>query len=294
MGSDKHYPEEAPVHEVRVDGFWIDATVVTNAEFAKFVDETAYVTLAERPARASDYPGAIPELLVPSSVVFQKPAGPVDMRNAYAWWAYVQGASWPHPRGPSSTLDGLGDHPVVHVAFEDAEAYARWAGKQLPTEAEWELAARGGIEGAAYTWGDEYRPGGRVMANTWQGRFPFENTLEDGYEWTSPVGAFPANGYGLYDMAGNVWEWTSDYYQEHRKIAAACCTGDNPRGGTMQDSCDPREPIRIPRRVVKGGSYLCAPSYCLRYRPAARIAQPIDTSTCHVGFRCVVRPARPE
>jgi formylglycine-generating enzyme required for sulfatase activity len=290
MGSDKHYPEEAPAHEMRVSAFWMDATVVTNAAFARFVKETGYVTLAEKPARLEDYPGADPALLAPSSSVFHKPSGPVDMRNAYNWWVYVQGACWRHPRGPSSTLDGLADHPVVHVAFEDAEAYARWAGKEIPTEAEWEFAARGGLEGAEYVWGNEFEPDGRVMANTWQGRFPFENLLKDGYEWTSPVGAFPANGYGLYDMAGNVWEWTADSYQEHRKALTPCCAHDNPRSATLEHSFDPNAGNQIPRRVMKGGSYLCAPNYCHRYRPAARMAQPIDTSTCHLGFRCVVRP----
>src|SRR5688572_5239120 len=208
MGSDRHYPEEAPVHKVKVGAFWMDRHVVTNAEFRKFVEATGHVTLVEKPAEAADYPGAKPELLVPSSVVFRKAAGPVDLSNHHNWWAYVSGADWRHPRGPDSTIEGLEDHPVVHVAFEDAEAYARWAGKELPTEAEWEFAARGGIEGATYVWGDEFMPRGRSMANTWQGRFPWENLLQDGFEWTAPVGTFPSNGYGLYDMAGNVWQWT--------------------------------------------------------------------------------------
>jgi formylglycine-generating enzyme len=294
MGSDHHYAEEAPAHKVRVPGFWMDRHAVTNAQFQRFVEATGHVTLAERPANPEDYPGALPELLEPSSVMFEKPAQRVDVRNPYNWWAYTRGANWRHPRGPGSSLEGLHDHPVVHVAYDDAMAYARWSGKDLPTEAEWEFAARGGLEGAEFVWGAEFTPDGKPMANTWQGEFPWQNLLEDGYEWTSPVGAFPPNGYGLFDMAGNVWEWTSDWYQEHGKIQKACCTLDNPRGGSLEASVDPRTPqIRIPRKVMKGGSYLCAPNYCRRYRPAARMAQPVDTSTCHVGFRCVIRdPAR--
>ncbi|WP_321790125.1 formylglycine-generating enzyme family protein, partial [Paraburkholderia sp. J94] len=196
--------------------------------------------------------------------------------------------------GPASSLDGLADHPVVHVSYEDAAAYARWAGKDLPTEAEWEFAARGGLDGAEFVWGDELMPQGKPMANTWQGEFPWQNLLEDGYEWTAPVGSFAPNGYGLYDMAGNVWEWTSDWYQDHGKIVKACCTLDNPRGANVEASVDPRSPqVKIPRKVMKGGSYLCAPNYCRRYRPAARMAQPVDTSTCHVGFRCVIRDRDP-
>jgi sulfatase modifying factor 1 len=290
MGSDHHYPEEAPAHKVSVGGFWIDPHTVTNDEFKRFVNETGYVTLAEKPAKAEDYPGAKPELLEPSSVVFKKPTTQVDMRNAYNWWTYVKGADWRHPRGPGTSTHGLGQHPVVHVAFEDAEAYAAWTGKELPTEAEWEFAARGGLAGAVYSWGEEFTPDGKPMANTWQGRFPYENLLEDGYEWTAPVARFPPNGYGLYDMAGNVWEWTTDWFQNHDKIQKSCCTLDNPRGGDRDRSFDPRDPlVRIPRRVMKGGSHLCAPDYCHRYRPAARMGQPIDTSTCHLGFRCIVR-----
>ena len=212
MGSDRHYPEEAPAHKVKVGGFWMSRHTVTNAEFSRFVDETGYVTLAERPANPADYPDAKPELLVPSSVVFQKTSGPVDLRSPYNWWTYVAGADWRHPRGPDSSIDGLADHPVVHVAFEDAEAYAKWAGQSLPTEAEWEFAARGGLDGSEFSWGEEYMPGGQPMANTWQGEFPWQNFVQDGYEWTAPVGSFPPNGYGLLDMAGNVWEWTTDWY----------------------------------------------------------------------------------
>ena len=290
MGSDRHYPEEAPAHRVAVNGFWIDIHAVTNAEYARFVDATGYVTSAERSADPSDYPGAKPELLVPSSVMFKKASGPVDLRNPYHWWVYRAGADWRHPRGPGSHLKALMNHPVVHVAFADAQAYADWAGKELPTEAEWECAARGGLDGAEFTWGNELAPGGKAMANYWQGEFPWQNLLEDGYEWTAPADAFPANGYGLHQMAGNVWEWTVDWYQDHRAISHPCCTIANPRGGDPEHSFDPRTPdVKIPRKVMKGGSYLCAPNYCRRYRPAARMPQPVDTSTCHLGFRCIVR-----
>ena len=292
MGSDHHYPEEAPAHKVSVKGFWIDTHTVTNAEFKRFVEATGHVTLAERPANPDDYPGADPAMLVPSSVVFRKTPGPVDLRNPHNWWTYQAGANWRHPRGPGSSLQGLWAHPVVHVGFEDAEAYAKWAGKELPTEAEWEYAARGGLEAKEFCWGDEFTPDGKSMANTWQGEFPWQNLLEDGFEGTAPVGSFPPNGYGLYEMAGNVWEWTTDWYQEHGKITHACCTLDNPRGGNRDDSFDSRTPqVRIPRRVMKGGSHLCAPNYCRRYRPAARMPQPIDTATSHLGFRCIVRGA---
>jgi formylglycine-generating enzyme required for sulfatase activity len=290
MGSDQHYPEEAPAHNVRVGSFWIDTHAVTNADFKAFVDATGYVTFAEKPANPDDYPGAKPELLAPSSVMFKKAKGPVDLSNHYNWWVYVPGADWRHPRGPSSTLHNLMNHPVVHVAFADAEAYAHWAGKELPTEAEWEFAARGGLEGAEFAWGDEYTPEGQWRTNTWQGEFPWQNKLEDGYEWTAPVGTFAPNGYGLYEMCGNTWEWTTDWFQSHADIQHACCTIDNPRGGEAEKSYDPRTPgVKIPRKVMKGGSYLCAPNYCRRYRPAARMPQSIDTSTCHLGFRCIIR-----
>jgi sulfatase modifying factor 1 len=292
MGSDHHYPEEAPAHWATVDGFWMDRHTVTNRDFERFVRATGYVTLAERPADPALYPGAQPELLAPSSVVFAKPADRVDLRNIYNWWTYVRGADWRHPRGPESSIEDLWDHPVVHVAFEDAEAYARWLGKELPTEAEWELAARGGLDDAEFVWGDELAPNGEWRANTWQGEFPWENTRDDGYEWTAPVASFPPNGYGLHEMAGNVWEWTTDWYRSsHEAGASACCAPSNPRGGKLEDSFDPAQPIKIPRKVMKGGSYLCAPNYCRRYRPAARMAQAIDTSTCHLGFRCIVRLA---
>jgi formylglycine-generating enzyme required for sulfatase activity len=285
MGSDRHYAEEAPVHEMAVGGFWMDEHPVTNLEFMRFVKATGHVTFAEQAPDPALYPGAKPELLFAGSVVFQKPAGPVDLRNPYNWWAWRRGADWRHPEGPGSTLAGRERHPVVHVAYRDAEAYAAWAGKELPTEAEWEFAARGGLVGAEFAWGDELMPRGRPMANTWQGEFPHENLLLDGYEGTSPVGAFPPNGYGLVDMIGNVWEWTADWYTTSHEAPSACCGGGDPRAASI----DPTDPAAIPRKVMKGGSHLCAPNYCRRYRPAARMAQPVDTSTCHVGFRCIIR-----
>ena len=291
MGSDAHYPEEAPAHRVTVDAFRIDATPVTNAQFAAFVAATGHVTTAEIAPRAEDYPGALPHMLRAGSLTFRPPPGPVPLTNAYVWWDFTFGASWRHPAGPGSTIEGLGDHPVVHVSHADALAYARWAGKDLPTEAEWEYAARGGLDGAEYAWGDELAPGGVHRANTWQGGFPIENLTEDGYARTSPVRAFPPNGFGLYDMIGNTWEWTQDWYvPRHQGDAGkACCIPRNPRGPRMQDSIDPRDAARIPRKVLKGGSHLCAPNYCRRYRPAARHPEPVDTSTSHVGFRCVRR-----
>lgn len=292
MGSDRHYPEEAPVHRVRVDGFWLDRTPVTNAQFRAFVEATGHTSFAELPPRPEDYPGAPVEMLRPGSLVFVKPPGPVDLRDIRNWWRYVPGASWRHPLGPGSDLRGLDDHPVVHVAYGDALAYAQWAGKALPTEAEWEFAARGGLDSAEFAWGDQLMPGGRSMANVWQGRFPWQNLLTDGYERTSSVGAFPPNGFGLLDMIGNVWEWTADWYSPRHPgdAARACCIPRNPRGGSERGSLHPAGP-GIPRKVLKGGSHLCAPSYCRRYRPAARYPQPVDTTTCHVGFRCVRRSA---
>ncbi|HEY9639638.1 MAG TPA: formylglycine-generating enzyme family protein [Coleofasciculaceae cyanobacterium] len=291
MGSDHHYAEEAPAHPVKVDGFWMDKFLVTNAQFQKFVKETGYITFAERPANPDNYPGADPNLLEPSSIVFEQPTQPVDKGNHYNWWRYVAGANWRHPEGKGSSVKQREKHPVVHIAYEDAIAYAQWMGKDLPTEAEWELAARGGLENAEFAWGNELYPNGKMMANTWQGEFPIENLCEDGYERTSPVGSFPANGYGLYDMIGNTWEWTTDWYQDHGHLPnSPCCTLDNPRGATREASYDPQMlEVKIPRKVTKGGSFLCAPSYCRRYRPAARMAQPIDTSTCHLSFRCLVR-----
>jgi formylglycine-generating enzyme required for sulfatase activity len=292
MGSDHHYREEKPAHRVTVDGFWIDRHEVTNAEFARFVAATRYVTLAERTPNPADYPGAKPDVLVPGSVVFQQPDYHTNLNNPYLWWRYVRGAHWRQPYGPDTTIIGLGDHPVVHIAYEDAVAYAQWAGKLLPTEAEWEFAARGGLDGAEYAWGSELTPGGRQMANTWQGTFPYDNAAIDGYERTSPVGSFPPNGYGLFDMIGNVWEWTQDWYEGHEKYNA-CCSNERPRGGAREDVTEQRTAeLRIPRKVIKGGSYLSAPNHDRRYRPAARLAQPVDTSTCHLGFRCIVRQPR--
>jgi sulfatase modifying factor 1 len=292
MGSDKHYPEEAPAHRVTVDGFWIDTCPVTNRQFEDFVAATGHVTVAEIPPNPSDYPGALPHMLFAGSLVFQKPNRPVDLRDWGQWWAFLKGANWRHPYGPKSNIRGLDNHPVVHVAFADALAYAGWAGKELPTEAEWEFTARGGLDGAEFAWGDEFAPHRKHMANTWQGEFPRQNLCADGFARTSPVTAFPPNPYGVHDMIGNVWEWTTDWFsQRHEADAAkACCIPQNPRGGREAASYDPCQPhIKIPRKVIKGGSHLCAPNYCRRYRPAARHAQPVDTSTSHVGFRCLAR-----
>jgi sulfatase modifying factor 1 len=277
MGSDAFYREERPARGETVQGFWIDEYPVTNAAFRQFVSATGYVTFCERSPDPALYPDAHPSLLVPGSLVFRKPPGPVSLRDYRAWWQYVPGANWQHPQGPHSTIDDRDDHPVVHIAHEDACAYAAWAGKDLPTEAEWEFAARGGLDGATYAWGETFSPEGRLLANTWQGRFPWENLALDGYEGTSPVDAFPANGYGLYDIIGNAWEWTASWFAPRaaENFTKTCCVpsqaGDH-----------------IARRVVKGGSHLCAPNYCLRYRPAARQGEAIDTSACHIGFRCVV------
>lgn len=294
MGSDRHYPEERPAHRVTVDAFWIDKTLVTNRDFKAFVRATGHVTVAEVVPDAKDYPGALPHMLYAGSLVFSPPAQEVALDDWSQWWTFMRGANWRRPYGPISTVNGLDNHPVVHVAYADALAYAHWAGKDLPTEAEWEFAARGGLEGAEFAWGDELAPGGRHLANTWQGKFPNQNLCDDGYLRTSPVKAFPPNGYGLYDMIGNVWEWTHDFYvpRHEADAAKACCIPENPQGAREQDSYDPCQPqIKIPRKVLKGGSHLCAPNYCRRYRPAARHAEPVDTSACHVGFRCVVRKA---
>jgi sulfatase modifying factor 1 len=287
MGSNDFYPEEAPVRDATVGGFWIDVHTVTNREFSKFVRKTGYVTVAERPLSASDFPGA--ENVPPGSMVFVPTEGPVNLNNWRQWWDYVPGTFWRHPEGPGSSIDSRPDHPVVHVSYEDAEAYATWVGKRLPTEAEWEYAARGGLVGRPFVWGDEMEPGGVPAANTWQGEFPWQNLETDGYARTAPVGRFAPNGYGLYDMAGNVWEWTSSWYSEKPEAPKApCCGSDGPRG-EIERSYDAAFPdINIPRKVVKGGSFLCAPSYCLRFRPAARSPQMIDTGMSHVGFRCVV------
>jgi formylglycine-generating enzyme required for sulfatase activity len=287
MGSDEHYPEEGPARAVAVEGLRVCRTTVTNAAYAAFVDATGYTTVAERPLDPADFPGAPAENLAPGSMVFVGTPGPVDLRHLSQWWAWTPGASWRHPEGPGSGLDGRADHPVVHVAFEDAHAYAAWAGLALPTEAQWEHAARGGLDGAAYTWGEAPEPAGHRLANFWHGDFPWR--ADGGYGGTAPVGSFPANGYGLFDMAGNVWEWTQDWYTEGRwRDVSACCVPRDPRGGSQEDSYDPAQPqFRVPRKVVKGGSFLCADSYCRRYRPAARRSQMVDTGMSHIGFRCV-------
>jgi formylglycine-generating enzyme required for sulfatase activity len=294
MGSEGFYPEERPVHAVTVDGFWMDEHAVTVAEFRRFVKATSYMTWAEQAPDPGDYPDADDDLLVPGSLVFHMTAGPVKLDDVRNWWSWVPGAQWRHPEGPGSTLHGRERHPVTHVAYRDAVAYAAWAGKDLPTEAEWERAARGGLEGKMFVWGDELAPKGRMMANTWQGTFPFQNLELDGYAGTSPVKSFPPNGFGLYDMAGNVWEWTSDYFTpaHTREPEHPCCVPHNPRVTSADRSDDAVAPgAHIPRRVTKGGSHLCAPNYCLRYRPAARQGEAVDTSTGHVGFRCIVRDA---
>jgi formylglycine-generating enzyme len=294
MGDDRFYPEEGAVQRVAVEGFWIDRHPVTNGEFSRFVADTGHVTFAERPPDPSLYPEASPEQLVPGSIVFGQPAHRVGLDDWRRWWEWVPGASWHHPDGRASSLDGLETHPVVHVAHEDAEAYARWAGKRLPTEAQWEHAARGGRDGAIYAWGDEDEPGGRPMANTWQGEFPWQNLEHDGFARTSPVGSFPPNGYGLLDVTGNVWEWTADWFTSRHPPDATspCCMPRNPRVDSPQrTSFDAFQPgADLPRRVIKGGSHLCAPNYCLRYRPAARQAEPIDSTTSHIGFRCIKQP----
>ncbi|WP_082474565.1 formylglycine-generating enzyme family protein [Sphingomonas sp. Leaf343] len=295
MGSDNFYPDEVPRRVESVVAFAIDRVPVTNASFAAFVDATGYITEAEIPPDPLDYPGLNPAEAVAGSLVFTRTTTPVPLDDASQWWRFEAGADWRHPLGPESSLEGLGDHPVVHIAYRDAEAYATWAGKALPTEAEWEFAARGGST-TEYAWGDELNPGGAMMANYWQGMFPFANQMLDGWERTSPVQTFPANGYGLYDMIGNVWEWTSDWYSAgtERRVAkrrSCCSVRIGPRASVSRaGSLDPELPnVRIGRKVVKGGSHLCAPSYCQRYRPAARHPQMIDSSTGHIGFRCIRR-----
>ena len=290
MGSDRFYPEEAPVRPVRVKGFWIDETPVTNRQFAAFAAATGHVSTAQMTPDPKYYTGMLAEMAHPGSLVFHKTQGPVDITNPGNWWCYEFGAAWDQPLGPESDLAGLEDHPVVHISWSDAVAYAKWAGKDLPTEAEWEYAARGGFDGQDYAWGDMLAPGRAMLANYWQGRFPYENLCADGWERTSPVRHYPANGYGLYDMIGNVWEWTKDWWSHPLPKGPSCCAVDNPRGGTLKGSFDPRQPqIRIGRKVIKGGSHLCAENYCRRYRPAARHAEMVDTSTSHIGFRCVWR-----
>jgi formylglycine-generating enzyme len=292
MGCDEGYPDEAPAHRVTVGDFWIDETPVTNAQFAEFVNSSGYRTLAETAPDPRDYPGMLLQMAKPASAVFVRPAQRVDAAHPSQWWQYVFGADWRHPQGPTSGIDDCMEHPAVHIAYADAQAYARWAGKSLPTEAEWEFAARGGIAGAMYAWGNELAPQGRMLANFWQGEFPWENTRADGYDGTSPVRVYPANGFGLYDMIGNVWEWTVDWYGLPA-AATPCCTVSTGRAVSEEESYDPATPsLRIGRKVVKGGSFLCAANYCQRYRPAAKFPQPVDSPTSHLGFRCIIRQPR--
>jgi len=276
MGSERFYPEEAPARRVRLSPFWIDEVPVTNAAFLAFVDATGYRTEAEQALGG----------LEAGSLLFRPTAAPVPLDDPSQWWTFEPGVDWRHPEGAGSSLDDLWDHPVVHVTCGDAEAFARWCGKALPTEAEWEFASRGGLEGADYAWGDVLAPQGVMLANYWQGAFPFANQLLDGWERTSPVRTYPANGFGMSDMIGNVWEWTADWYGL-AKSKACCSPQTDPRGGRKHDSQALGETVA--RRVVKGGSFLCAEDYCRRYRPAARSAQAVDTSASHIGFRCVVR-----
>ena len=282
IGSRDFYPEERPLRVVEIPDLWVDEHPVTNAAFRRFVKDTGYLTVAERMPDPADFPGAATSELVPGSQVFVGTPGPVPLDDWTRWWAWVPGASWLHPEGPASTLHGKELHPVVHIGYEDAQAYARWADKSLPTEAQWEHAARGGLPQATYAWGDDFMPGGKVMANTWHGEFPYRNEAAPGADRTTPVKRFPPNGYGLYDVTGNVWEWTgtpwTDNHAEPSNTAAPSCCGPQPEL-TEQD-----------RYVTKGGSHLCAPSYCHRYRPAARQGHAIRSTTGHLGFRCVTLP----
>lgn len=280
-----------PIHRVDVDGFYMDKTDVTNAQFATFVNATGYVTVAERKPRAQDFPGAPPENLVAGAVVFSPPDHAVPLNDHFQWWSYVKGANWRHPSGPTSSLRGKENYPVVQIAYEDAEAYAKWAGKRLPTEAEWEFAARGGLAGKRFVWGDEFRPNGKWMANTHQGHFPDKDTGEDGFAGISPVAYYPPNPYGLYDMAGNVWQWTSDWYRPdyYGELLAMGRVARNPQGPAS--SFDPSEPGQ-PKKVHRGGSYLCTDQYCSRYILGTRAKGEISTGTNHLGFRCVMTRAQ--
>ncbi|MEE8407010.1 MAG: formylglycine-generating enzyme family protein [Acidimicrobiia bacterium] len=290
MGSEDFYPDEAPVRRVSVDGFQIDPQPVTNSRFSAFEEATGFVTEAEKPPDPAMYPGAAPEDLVPGGLVFTMTPGRVNLDDFTNWWRWTPGADWRHPTGPESSIEALANHPVVQVSHGDAAAYCEWAGLDLPTEAEWEFAARGGLDGARFAWGDEDPQETEPLANTWQGRFPYENTELDGWTRTSPVGSYPSNGYGLFDMTGNVWEWTDDWYTaDHPSAGPSCCAPPDPLRGTQEGSFDPGQEIRIPRKVVKGGSHLCTPQYCYRYRPAARQPQTIETATSHLGFRGIRR-----
>jgi formylglycine-generating enzyme required for sulfatase activity len=289
MGSEDFYADERPVRPAVVGDFWIDETPVTNAAFARFVEATGYVTFAEIAPDPRNYPGMDPQMARAGSLVFWPPEGPVDLTGPATWWRFVFGANWRKPLGPDGPK-AAPDHPVVHLAHVDAAAYAKWARKSLPSEVEWEYAARGGLEGAAYAWGEEFEPGGVSLAKTWRGVFPHDNRATPGLERTSPVRAYPPNGFGLYDMIGNVWEWTDDFYALPSTPSPSCCGKPRSEALAAAESCDPNSPVaRIPRRVAKGGSHLCAPNYCQRYRPAARWPQPVDTTTSHMGFRCIVR-----
>ena len=310
MGSAQFYGDEGPVRRVRVDGFAIDRAPVTNAQFAAFVTASGYVTAAEHAPDAAMYPGADPALLVAGSAVFMPTPVPVPLHDPFVWWAFIAGADWRHPWGPESDAAALPNHPVVHIGYDDALAYAAWADKRLPTEAEWEYAARGGVADRAYAWGDTLAPDGAVLANYWHGgTFPVARAGGAQHPFTTPIGQYPPNDFGLYDMIGNVWEWTADWYAERHIVTqdkgegdkggqnkdgqskgeqgASCCIPANPRGAREADSKMTHDPLEAPRKVLKGGSHLCAESYCQRYRPAARHPQPIDTTTSHVGFRCV-------
>jgi formylglycine-generating enzyme len=296
MGSDEEsaWPEEGPAHRVRVGGFWMDRTEVTNAQFRAFVEATGYVTTAEKTPTLEEIMSQVPpgtppppsDKLVPGSMVFTPPAGEVDLRDFSQWWAWVPGADWRHPEGPVSSIASLDDHPVVHVSWDDAVAYARWAGKRLPTEAEWEFAARGRLDRKTYVWGNQRPSDEQIFANIWQGEFPHHNTAADGFVTTAPVGSFRPNGYGLYHMAGNVWEWCADWYQRDLyQERASAGTVDNPTG--PEQSSDPTRPFER-LRVHRGGSFLCNDSYCSRYRPSARHGNSPDTGMSHLGFRCVM------
>ena len=288
MGSDRFYADEAPVRSATVDGLWMDETPVTNAQFAAFVSATGHVTLAERAPDPKDYPGLLPQFAKPGSMVFTPPDHPVNLRGPPVWWSFVLGADWRHPVGAQSSIEGLERHPAVHVAFADALAFADWAGKSLPSEAEWEYAARGGLDGLDYAWGDEFEPGGVSMAKIWRGAFPWRNEAPVGLERTAPVRSYPPNPFGLYDLIGNVWEWTRDDYQLPGVASGpSCCSAEKGLNSLSLDPAGLGDPIA--RKVSKGGSHLCAPDYCQRYRPAARWAHPVDSTTTHLGFRCVLR-----
>ncbi len=284
-------PDARPIHRVYVDGFWIDTTEVTNAQFSKFVDATKYVTVAERKPRAGDFPGVPAEDLVAGSIVFTPPQHAVPLDNNFQWWSYVKGANWRHPEGPTSSIRGRDNYPVVQVAYEDAVAFAQWAGKRLPTEAEWEFAARGGSAGNLYAWGNEFQPGDKWMANTFQGHFPDSNSHQDGFRGVAPVAQFPANAYGLFDVAGNVWEWTSDWYRAdyYMELADKGEVARNPQGPAS--SLDPQEP-NVKKRVHRGGSFLCTEQYCARYIVGARGKGEVDSGTNHLGFRLVISPGQ--